>query len=70
MKGDDPKTPTGPEERYGGLQSPAEALQLVVDLDAEGLEGAGGGVDPFGPEAGGDGLLDQVTECEVVARGR
>src|ERR1019366_1687471 len=39
VKGDDPKTPTGPEERYGGLQPMAEALQLVVDLDAERLEG-------------------------------
>ena len=62
VKGDDPKTPTGPEERYGGLQPATEALQLVVDLDAEGLKGSGGGMNPLGPEAAGNGLLDQLPK--------
>ena len=69
VEGDDPKTPTGPEERYGGLQPAAEALQLVVDLDAESLEGAGGGMDPLGPEAAGDGLLDQLPELRGGGEG-
>src|ERR1039458_2813547 len=67
VKGDDPKTPTGPEERYGGLQPMAEALQLVVDLDAERLEGPGGGMDPLGPAAAGDGLLHQLSK--LLGRG-
>src|ERR1019366_5550752 len=49
------------------LQPATEALQLVVDLDAERLEGPGGGMYPLWPEAARDGLLHQLSK--LLGRG-
>src|SRR5579884_3084881 len=45
VEGDDPKTPTGPEDANGCLETPLQRRELVVHRDAERLERPRGGMD-------------------------
>src|SRR5580693_2614775 len=62
VKGDDPKTPTGPEDADCCLQASFEAFELVVDGDAKRLKGACRRVYPLRPEPARDHLLDEFTK--------
>jgi hypothetical protein len=62
VEGDDPKTPTGPEDADCCLQASFEAFELVVHRDAKRLEGARRRVDPLRPEPPRHHLLDELTE--------
>src|SRR5580693_8047208 len=62
VEGDDPKTPTGPEDADCCLQASFEAFELVVHRDAKRLEGARRRVNPLWPEPPGHHLLDELTE--------
>ncbi len=62
VEGDDPKTPTGPEDADCCLQASFEAFQLVVHRDAKRLEGARRRVNPLGPEPPRDHLFHQLAE--------
>ena len=61
VEGDDPKTPTGPEDADCCLQASFEAFELVVHRDAQRLERARCRVNPLGPEAPRYHLFHELT---------
>src|SRR5580700_3278810 len=62
VEGDDPKTPTGPEDADCCLQASFEAFELVVHRDAKRLECARRRVNPLWPEPPRHHLLDELTK--------
>src|SRR5262245_44444387 len=70
MKGDDDEPPAGPEHLLGGRQGPLELAQLVVGVDAQGLEDAGSGMpagDPLAPQHARDELPQLLRARDRLA---
>ena len=60
---DDDEAPRGEQPPHGGAQPAFEDTELVVDLDAQGLEGAARGVPPLRRAAAGTASFTRSTSC-------
>ena len=68
MEGDHGQTAPGAEQGFRRRQAPVELAEFVVDVNAQGLEGAGGGIDAVpGP---GDDAAHQVGQLAGPGDGR